>query len=195
MYVWIQVDEMMLSEAIAALFSWLCSCHVPISSVKMMSGTQFGGVLLLHGSVCSPDANHLLNNLSSYIQTGPRHPHIQLDGSYLTFLRHCPTAVQNGDSRCVLDEDIKTVMSCSRETTTTSLFPTVLFQENVESSWSLLQIGLVSGIGAVAVIFVFAFMCLLHFQLHADRNAKSRCQEKHTRAVKPTGGTSSMTDS
>ena len=81
MYVWIQVDEMMLSEAIAALFSWLCSCHVPTSSVKMMSATQFGGILLLHGLVCSRDANCLLNNLSTYIQTGPRHPHIQLDGS------------------------------------------------------------------------------------------------------------------
>ena len=65
--------------------------------------------------------------------------------------------MQNGDSRCVWDRDIKTVMSCSMETTTTSLFPTDLFQENVESSRSLLQIGLVSGIGAVAVIFVFAF--------------------------------------
>ena len=81
------------------------------------------------------------------------------------------------------------------ETTTTSLFPTDLFQENVESSRCLLQIGLVSGIGAVAVIFVFAFMCILHFHVHADRNPKSRCQDKHTRAVKPTEGMSSIIDS
>ena len=81
------------------------------------------------------------------------------------------------------------------ETTTTSLFPTDLFQDNVESSWSLLQIGLVSGIGAVAVIFVFALTYILYFHVHADWNPKSRCQDKHTRAVKPTEGMSSITDS
>lgn len=169
------MDESTLARALAAHFSWLCSCFVPASDVKTLAFNQIGGVLLYRGSVLNSAADRLVSNLSYYIQAGPAHPQIQLKGTFYTFLKDCPMSpVPQRSHHCRIDGDDRKALSCSVNLVTVPPSPTAPVTCNPETSWSLLQIGVVSGMGAVIVIQTFLLTMVLQFCLQARRKLKSR---------------------
>lgn len=155
-YVCVQVNEEALTRALAAHFSWLCSCVVLPADLTADSFTQLGGIIYYRASILSPHSERLVSNLSSY--TKPGNKRLRLSGNYFIFLGSCPTEVN--EDFCTISVEDSAALRCSVDYDETAEPSTKRSVIDDRSPWLVVSVTLgTTLLVLVTLLFLFLYRC------------------------------------